>query len=143
MSDGDKELIAAASALLIDRYAPPVHSVAAALRTKDGKIITALNIDHFSGFVCGEMAALSAAINDKIYAFDSIVAVRMDDDGNPQVANMCGKCRQIFHDYTPGIRVIVADDQGTATRTIEELLSHSFTRQQRKIQAVIKGEAGL
>lgn len=139
MSKNDLALIQAASSLLKKRYTPPVHSVASALRTKDGTIITSVNIDHFSGFVCAEMAALSRAINDGMYDFDEIVAVRMDDNGVPQVANMCGKCRQIFNDYAPGIRVIVADGEQPEVHTIEELLAFSFSRQQKKIQAVIHG----
>lgn len=138
MSENDLSLIRVASDLLKKRYAPPVHSVAAALRTKDGAIITSVNIDHFSGFVCAETAALSRAINDGVYDFDTIVAVRMNDDGTPQVVNMCGKCRQIFHDYAPDIRVIVADGAQPESHAIEELLAFSFARQQNKIQAVIQ-----
>ncbi len=138
MSENDLGLIQVASDLLKKRYTPPVHSVAAALRTKDGTVVASVNIDHFSGFVCAETAALSRAINDGKYDFDSIVAVRMDDSGAPQVANMCGKCRQIFHDYAPNIRVIVADGKQPESHMIEELLAFSFTRQQSKIQAVIQ-----
>ncbi len=137
MNKRDQELIDVASTLLSERYLPPVHSVAAALRTKDGEIISGINIDHFSGFVCGEMAVLSRAINDKKYDFDTVVAVRFDENDSPSVANMCGKCRQIFHDYAPGIRVICADQTSVFVKTIEELLPYSFVRQQKKIQAVI------
>jgi cytidine deaminase len=141
--EDDQQLIVAASDLLKERYAPNMHTVAAALRTKNGDIVTGLNIDHFSGFVCAETSALSKAINDSTYSFDTVVAVRMDDDSIPQVANMCGKCRQIFHDYAPGIRVIVANDDGVSAKTIEELLLYSFVRQQKKIQTVIQGGVGL
>lgn len=137
MNEQDQELINVASDLLKERYLPPVHSVAAALRTKSGEVLSSVNIDHFSGFVCGEMAVLSRAINDKKYDLDTIVAVRFDEDGNVSIANMCGKCRQIIHDYAPGMRVICADQENVTVKTIEELLPYSFTRQQKKIQAVI------
>ncbi len=143
ITESDRELIATASELLKERYAPYMHTVAAALKTKDGQIVTGINIDHFSGFVCAETSALSRAINDKTYSFDTVVAVRLDDDGTPQVANMCGKCRQIFHDYAPGIRVIVADNEDVSAKTIEELLPYSFVRQQRKIQSAIQGGVRL
>jgi cytidine deaminase len=132
------ELLEIASALLEDRYNPPVHSVAAALRTTSGEIITAMNIDHFSGYVCAETAALSKAINERHYEFESIVAVRRSELGETIIANMCGKCRQVFYDYAPGITVVVASDGHLAEKTISELLPFPFTRQREKIQALIK-----
>lgn len=132
----DQELVVLATELLDKRYNKPVHTVAAALRTASGQIYTAVNIDHFSGFVCAEMSALDKAINHGEYRFDKIVAVRKDDN-NIDVVNMCGKCRQIFHDYDPGIGVIVHKGDELAEKTIEELLPFSFVRQQYKIQAVI------
>lgn len=133
-----KDLYDEAVKLLNDRYSPPVHSVAAALRTTSGEIVTATNIDHFSGYVCAETAALSIAINDGIYDFSSIVAVRKNDVGDIVIANMCGKCRQIFYDYAPNIDVIVADDNGESVKSINELLPFPFTRQREKIQQLIK-----
>lgn len=93
----DNELFTIAQALLDQRHTPPVHTVAAALRCQSGEVISAVNIDHFLGFVCAETAALAIAINRGIYDFDSIVAVRKNDDtGKIEIVDMCGKCRQIF-----------------------------------------------
>lgn len=127
-----KDLFEAASSLLNDRYSPPVHTVAAALRTKKGRIICALNIDHFSGFVCAETAALTIAINEGEYEFDDIVAVRKDE-GEPAIANMCGKCRQIFYDYAPTINIVTSN----GVMNIDEVLPGAFTRQREKIQAAL------
>ncbi len=138
MTEKQQELVDVASALLTERYAPPVHSVAAALLTKDGDIVTGINIDHFSGFVCAETSALSYAINQKKYDFDSVAAVRMGAEGTIEVANMCGKCRQIFHDYAPGINVIVSGADGLSAKTIDQILPDSFKRQQEKIHAIIE-----
>ena len=137
--NNDRQLIAAASELLHERNLHPVHSTAAALRLKSGEIITSLNADHFSSFLCAEGGALSRALNEGKREFESIVAVRKNEQGGESVANMCGKCRQIFHDYAPGIRVIVAHDDAVDVRTIEELLPFSFLRQKEKIQAVLNG----
>lgn len=142
MTDKYKNLIDIASSLLDERYAPPVHSVASALQLKSGEIVTGVNIDHFSGFVCAETSALSRAINQKEYEFDSIVAVRKDAEGNTVIANMCGKCRQIFHDYAPGITIVVSDHLHPEIKTIDELLPFSFKRQQEKIHAIIEGVKG-
>lgn len=141
MKKHDQELIAAASKLLCERNLHPVHSTAAALRLKSGEIITSLNADHFSSFLCAEGGALSLALNEGKREFESIVAVRKNEHGGESVANMCGKCRQIFHDYAPGIRVIVIHDETVDVRTIEELLPFSFTRQKEKIQTVLEGVA--
>lgn len=131
------ELIDHAVKLFDQRYNPPVHSTAAALKTKSGEIFAGINIDHFSSYVCAETAALSEAIHRKEYELDMVVAVRKTLDGEVQVANMCGKCRQIFHDYSPGIKVIVTDGELIETKTIAELLPYVFTRQRDKIQALI------
>ena len=138
IDDKYKDLYDVAAELLDERYNPPVHSVAAALLTVDGEIITANNIDHFSGYLCAETAALSKAINDKEYNFEAVVAVRKNDAGETAVANMCGKCRQIFYDYAPGIEVVTADRTEVMVKTIDELLPFPFTRQREKIQQLIK-----
>ncbi len=133
----EEKLISMAVELLDERYNPPVHTVAAALRTKNGKVYTSLNVDHFNGFVCAETAALSEAINHKEYSIDTIVAVRKDDSGVTSVVNMCGKCRQIFHDYAPDITVIVSDASANTPKPIAELLPYAFTRQRDKIQSIV------
>jgi cytidine deaminase len=138
ITSDDQTLIDAATALLSERYNPPVHSVAAALRTASGDVISSVNIDHFSGYVCAETAALDHAVSRGLYDIERIVAVRKNDNGDIAVVNMCGKCRQIFHDYAPEVSVIVADDMGIEVKAINELLPFSFARQQQKIQAVIK-----
>ena len=120
--------------LLEEKYNPPVHTVSAALETKSGKIITAVNIDHFLGFVCAETAALAIAINQNEYEFARVVAIRKKDDtGEIALANMCGKCRQVFHDYAPGIEVMTSN----GVRKINELLPGAFMRQRNKIQKVL------
>ena len=139
MNDISKDLILQATNLLNERYSPPVHSVAAAIRTKSGEVFTALNIDHFSAYVCAETAALSEAINKKEYEIDIVVAVRKNSENAVTVANMCGKCRQIFHDYAPEALVVVTDGDTIMQKTISEILPFAFTRQREKIQSVIEG----
>ncbi len=45
LSDKDQELIAAASAAIKDRYRNDWQEVGAAMRTRDGRIVTGVNID--------------------------------------------------------------------------------------------------
>lgn len=134
------DLIQQATNFLKVRYKKPVHTVAAALQTSDGKIYLGLNIDHFSGFVCAETSALATAMNSGEKSFTKIVAVRKEKDGKIRIANPCGKCRQILHDYTPNIEVVVIDGENIETHTIEELLPFSFKRQREKIQEALSGE---
>jgi cytidine deaminase len=56
LSDQDKELVAAASAAIKDRYRNDWQEVGAALRTRDGRVITGVNIDAYIGriAVCAE-----------------------------------------------------------------------------------------
>ena len=129
------DLLQAASNILEKKYNPPIHTVAAALRARNGEMITAVNIDHFLGFVCAETAALNIAINQGIYDFDEIVAVRRNSENEDiKIVSMCGKCRQIFHDYAPNIKV----QTSTGAKTIEDILPDAFMRQQQKIQERIR-----
>lgn len=135
------DLVQQATSFLQKNYKKPIHTVASALRTATGKTYLGLNIDHFSGFVCAETSALATAINDGQKAFTEIVAVRREPDGAIGVANPCGKCRQILHDYAPGIQLAVVDEMGgVEVHSIEELLPFSFKRQREKIQMVMNDE---
>lgn len=137
MSNVLDDLTLVATDLLEKRYKPPVHSVASALLTKNGNVFTGVNIDHFNAFVCAEMAALSDAINNGEYEFEAIVTVRKDAGLETTIANMCGKCRQIFHDYAPTTKVLINDGDGRFM-SVEELLPFAFTRQREKIQSIIE-----
>lgn len=134
------DLIQLATDFLQQKYKKPIHTVAAALESKSGEVYVATNIDHFSGYVCAETAALAAAINADETKFTKIAAVRKETDGKISVVNPCGKCRQIFYDYCPGITIAVNDGGVIQTVSIEELLPFSFERQREKIQQVLTTE---
>lgn len=135
------DLVKQATVFLEENYKRPIHTVAAGIKTKNGKVYMGLNVDHFSGFVCAETSVLATAMNSGESEFLEIVALRKETDGSIGIANPCGKCRQILHDYTPGIKVAVADCNETVVYSIEELLPFSFKRQREKIQeALTDGE---
>lgn len=129
-----EQLISQASSYLEKRYKKPVHTVAAALETKDGKVYLGFNSLHFSGFVCAEMSVLASSMNDGETEFARIVAVRKDSSGSIVVANPCGQCRQILYDYTPGIEIVVADQDTVMMQSIEDLLPFAYHRTREKIQ---------
>ena len=74
----DRELIQAALGILDRLYKKGRHEVAAAVRTKDGKIYTGIHIEaKYSGYadVCGEISAIAVAVADGQSELDTIVAV--------------------------------------------------------------------
>ena len=60
----DRALIDAARALIQERYVENRHHIAAALRTKSGKIHTGLHLDTYVGraSVCAEAVAVGKAM---------------------------------------------------------------------------------
>lgn len=134
------DIVDQAKTFLDKRYVKPIHTVASAIQTERGDVYLGVNIDHFSGYVCAETSALATAMNAGETKFVRIAAVRREWDGQVAVANPCGKCRQILHDYTPGIEVAVNDNGDLRQVSIESLLPFSFTRQKHKIQEALMNE---
>ncbi len=66
LSNGDMELIAAASEAIRSRYRNDWQEVRRAMRTRDGRIITGVNIDAYLGrmAVCAEAIAISRSITE-------------------------------------------------------------------------------
>ncbi|MEC4020816.1 cytidine deaminase family protein [Streptomyces sp. H27-D2] len=85
------------------------HTMAAAARLRDGRIVTGLNAYHFTGGPCAELVVIGSAAAQGGYELDTIVAV---GDGGRGVMPPCGRCRQVLLDYYPDITVIVAADDG-------------------------------
>ena len=79
LSRKDRELIEAACAAIARRYRNDWQEVGAALRTRDGRIVTGVNIDAYLGrmAVCAEAIAIGRSITETGDAgIDTIVAVR-------------------------------------------------------------------
>src|ERR1700757_3072270 len=92
----DKELIAAATKAIRGRYRNDWQEVGAALRTRDGKIVTGVNIDAYIGriAVCAEAIAIGRSITETgDQGIETIVAVRHPKPGEPgdiAVVSPCG-----------------------------------------------------
>lgn len=135
LSDLDYELIAAATEAIKKRYRNDWQEVGAAMRTRDGRIITGVNIDAYLGrmAVCAEAIAIGRSITeggDK--GIDTIVAVRHprphEADQNIRVVSPCGSCRELIHDYDPQARVIVPNGPEPSVVSIGELLPNKYSR---------------
>ena len=120
----DHELIDAAIRLIDRTTSSANHTVAAAIRTTDGTIITGINLYHFTGGPCAELVALANLAATDL-APSTIVAVGNEGRG---VLSPCGRCRQILVDYWPEIRVIVPASDGHHVVPIEDLLPFSYRR---------------
>ena len=108
MSEGldaaDLELVARATEI-VDRCGDGrVHTVAAAARASDGRIVTGLNVYHFTGGPCAELVLLGNAAELGVERLEVIVAVA---DRTRGILPPCGRCRQVLFDYHPGVRVLV------------------------------------
>jgi cytidine deaminase len=135
LGKGEKELIAAATAAIQQRYRDDWQEVGAALRTRSGKILTGVNLDAYLGrmAVCAEAVALGRAIVELgDSGIDTIVAVRHPSPGEKDqtiaVVSPCGACRELIFDYDPKARVIVPNGKSPAVVSIADLLPNKYSR---------------
>ena len=136
LSDRDHELIAAATQAITQRYRYDWQEVGAALRTRDGRIYTGVNLDAYLGrmAVCAEAVALGRAVTETgETGIETIVAVRhpepLEVDRSIRVVSPCGSCRELIWDYDRNARVIVPTANGPAVSAIGELLPNKYSRE--------------
>ena len=135
LGKAEKELIAAATKAIKQRYRDDWQEVGAALRTRSGKIYAGVNLDAYLGrmAVCAEAVALGRAVVDSGDAgIDLIVAVRhpplQEKDQTIAVVSPCGACRELIFDYDPRARVIVPNGKSPTVVPISELLPNKYSR---------------
>lgn len=128
----DRELIEAAAHVARTRCRGDNHTMAAAARARDGRIITAVNAYHFTGGPCAELVLIGAAAAQGAYELDTIVAVGDRDRG---VVPPCGRCRQVLLDYFPSLEVIVGAAGRTRTVPIADLLPATYVWADHQIDA--------
>jgi len=136
LSERDREVIAAASEAIKQRYRYDWQEVGAALRTRDGRIYTGVNLDAYLGrmAVCAEGVALGRAVTEVgETGIETIVAVRHPDPAEPDqaiaVVSPCGSCRELIWDYDRNARVIVPGADGPVVAGIGELLPNKYSRE--------------
>ncbi|MFE9020995.1 cytidine deaminase family protein [Streptomyces sp. NPDC007808] len=130
--DVDHELIRAAADVARTRCRGDDHTMAAAARVKDGRIVTAVNAYHFTGGPCAELVLIGAAAAQGAYELDTIVAVGDRDRG---VVPPCGRCRQVLLDYFPALKVIVGEGDRVRTVLITDLLPASYVWADHQVEA--------
>ncbi|GAA2741304.1 cytidine deaminase [Kitasatospora cinereorecta] len=123
MEPVDLELIEAATEVAATRCHGDNHTVAAAARTRDGRIVTGVNVYHFTGGPCAELVTIGAAVTEGARELTTMVAVGDRDRG---VVPPCGRCRQAMLDLHPELTVIVPTAQGLRAVPVAELLPHTY-----------------
>jgi cytidine deaminase len=125
----DGELVAAARAARERAYAPySGFRVGAALRTEQGEVITAGNVENASyGLaICAERAAVAAAVALGHRGFEAIAVA----GPGPDPVTPCGACRQVLREFPrgPELRVLCAGEAGERllVTTLGALLPDSF-----------------
>ncbi|WP_159768121.1 cytidine deaminase [Streptomyces sp. HM190] len=121
--DIDHELIEAAAHIARTRCQGDNHTMAAAARARDGRIVTAVNAYHFTGGPCAELVLIGAAASQGAYELETIVAVGDRDRG---VVPPCGRCRQVLLDYFPTLKVIVGRADRLRAVPVSALLPESY-----------------
>lgn len=114
-----------------DIYVDTSLHVGCALLAKSGKIYKGINLKS-SHSVCAEQIALGQAFVCGEREFDTIVSVKLENDGTHNVVSPCGLCRYIFDKACIDINFIVPDvKKGKLAKiNIEELLPYPYKRKE-------------
>ncbi|MFJ9736943.1 cytidine deaminase [Streptomyces sp. NPDC101166] len=132
----DQELIEAATHVARTRCRGDNHTMAAAARARDGRIVTAVNAYHFTGGPCAELVLIGAAAAQGIHELDTIVAVGDRERG---VVPPCGRCRQVLFDYFPGLEVVVGRGEGVRAVPVGDLLPETYVWADHQLDADADG----
>lgn len=130
----DYELIEEARSIIRKHYKPSRHQVGAAIRTKSGKIITAVNIEAYlrKMDICAEAIAIGKFILEGEDKIDTIVAVRYphpyEENQEIKVVSPCGMCRELIYDYGSHIKIIISNDDMLQKYSIRDLLPFKYRR---------------
>lgn len=136
----DRQLIDMASAELRDKNTEPLQTVIAAARMKSGNIHSAINLYHFTGGPCAEGVLMAGALFEDDL-FETIVAVHYDNNGTTEIINPCGRCRQMFNDYTPDVSVIVGHDGWATKVSVAELLPYAYRNNATEYHRVVEEDS--
>ena len=134
LTEADHALIAAAHEVLARHYKPFWHTVAAAIRGRDGRMWTGLHLGATVGrlAVCAEAVALGRALLEGDGGIDTAVAVRhpKPDEADRELAVVppCGACREMFLDHCPDALVIVHGPTGLTKLPVRALLPAPYRR---------------
>ncbi len=117
----DEELLAAADAAAASAYAPYSNfSVGAAVRTRDGRVLTGVNVENaaYPLGICAEKAAIARAVGEGCRPGD-LEAIAI-------TASPCGGCRQWLAEFRLAAVTYRRAGGEVVTLTPDELLPDTF-----------------
>ena len=134
LSEADHALVEAARATIARHYRPFWHMVAAALRSRDGRIWTGLHLGATVGRmqVCAEAIAVGRVILEGDGTIECAVAVRHPKEHEALqdivVVPPCGACREMLTDFDPDAEIIVPGAEGLVRVKLPYLLPLPYQR---------------
>lgn len=107
LNPDDSALVHEARSLIAQRFRLGYHHIAAALRTRSGRVFSAVHLEANVGriAVCAEAVAIGMAAAAGDTEIEAIVAV----DREGRIVSPCGMCRELISDYSPACRVILSE----------------------------------
>ena len=121
----DRELYRIAKKATESAYAPySGFSVGAALLTRDGNVITGVNVENssYGATICAERTAFVKAVSEGHREFLAIAVASSGGSAWP-----CGVCRQFMFEFNEDLRVITGDDENHLEAfLLKELLLRGF-----------------
>jgi cytidine deaminase len=127
-----KELMAEAEKARRSSYSPySKFAVGAALLTSSGRVFLGCNVENssFGLACCAERTAVFKAVSEGEREFVAVAVTA----GKGHGAAPCGACRQVLHEFSPGMAVYFRDGKGTVVkRKLTALLADGFTLRPRR-----------
>ena len=130
----DHALIETARATLMRHYRPFWHTVAAALRSRDGQVWTGVHLGATVGrlSICAEAIALGRAVMDGDGTVECAVALRHpkpeETVREASIVPPCGACRENLLDFDPDVAVILDTPAGLRKMPLRTLLPLPYRR---------------
>jgi len=130
----DEALIAAARDTIKRLYIENRHHIAAAVRTRSGKVYTAVHLDTYVGraSVCAEAVAVGKAMAEADRDIECVVSVRhprpREANQEIQVVSPCGICRELLADFARDCTVVIPVEEKLVRVPVAELLPSKYFR---------------
>ena len=137
LDDDMLELHELAVEVRANAYAPySGFRVGAALRTRDGRVFTGVNVENasFPVTICAERGALMSAVAAGVREFEAVAVVT--DAVEP--AAPCGMCRQMLAEFGLDLMILGAGREGPKHLIqLRELLPKAFVRSSFELRSLV------
>jgi len=126
----DRNLIEKAANAMSNSYSPYSRfKSGAAIEASDGSVFIGCNIENaaFGATLCAEEAAIAAAVTAGKHSFKRIAIISEES----AYCFPCGKCRQLFNEFSPEMEVLCARSDGRyVSYPLTSLLPVAFGKEQ-------------